>query len=85
MEKVRVTRENITITEKNALKFQGGKKKVSKEFFSAFGQKKLPGMCLTVVRIVGFVVQHKFIIDKVERVGSSLEGIGNHLVDKFRW
>jgi hypothetical protein len=85
MEKVRVRgRKHHNHRKKCAETSEKGERRVSKEF-PRLAAKKHEGMCLTVVRVVGFVVQHKFVIDKVERVGSRLEGIGNHLVDELRW
>lgn len=62
------------------------KKKGVKLNYSAYSQNKtFLEFNLTVVRVVGFIVQHQFIIDKVEGVGARLERVCDHFIDELGW
>lgn len=39
----------------------------------------------TVIRVISFVVQDKFIIDEIKRIRPCLERVRNHLVDEIGW
>ena len=37
---------------------------------------------MSIVRVVRFIVHHKFVVHKVEAVRASLEGVPHHLIDR---